>query len=240
MLWAADNDWAGETVVIVAGGPSLCLKQVRHIAIARAKETVRVIAINDAVYPCWFADVLWACDPPWWKHHEGVPGFPGRRVSFDPCGVPGVDHLIGTGTEGFDPTPGSIRSGGNSGYQAIHLSIHLGVERIILVGYDMHASGGTHWFGEHPDPVRRIFRNMSQRIMRFNDLVAPINEHGIEIVNCSPGSALKAFPMGSLESELKKQQDRKGRDEKAPSKDAKYHDRMVRPQNEDRSGYRTR
>lgn len=240
MQWADTDSWSGQTAVLVAGGPSLSLSQVRAIGMARARDLVRVIAINDAMYPCGFADIGHACDEQWWRHHLGAPGFVGKKTSLERTQYPDVECLNNTGTEGFDPVPGNIRSGGNSGYQAIHLSIHLGVERIILVGYDMHARGGTHWFGDHPEPIRRIFRNMDQRVAGFSGLVPALDERGIAVVNCSPGSALKAFPMGSLESEMKKLQDRKSKEDRAPQKDARYLDRMARPQSDTRPGYRTK
>jgi len=199
MHWVVEPDWRGDTVVIVAGGPSVTLSQVRAIGLARAGASIKVVAINDAIYPCWFADIGYACDTAWWRHHGGLPGFAGRRVSLDDCGIDGVDFLINTGTQGFDPAPGCLRSGGNSGYQALHLCAHLGADRVVLIGFDMR---GSHWFGEHPPAIRRIAPNMRNRIERFHELGAVLAARGIDVVNATPGSALTGFRVGDLELEL--------------------------------------
>ncbi|MHB1086151.1 MAG: hypothetical protein ACYCZ0_00190 [Minisyncoccota bacterium] len=171
---------------------------------ARAKDLIRVIAINDAVYPCWFADVGYACDKAWWDHHDGVPGFEGRRVTLRHQKnqvYEGADWLNSTGTDGFEPDPCGLRTAGNSGYQALNLCAHLGAATVLLVGYDMH---GTHWFGDHPESCRRAQPNQKRLASHFADLVAPLAERGIRVVNCSPGSAITAFPMGDIETELQR------------------------------------
>ena len=40
----------------------------------------------------------------------------------------------------FDPRPTHLASGGNSGYQAVHLAVHFGVKEIWLCGFDMCSS----------------------------------------------------------------------------------------------------
>lgn len=202
MHWTAEPIFTGRCVVAVAGGASLSLSQVREIGIARARNLIRVISINDAVYPCWFADLAYACDATWWKYHQGLPGFDGRRLSLDYSSVDGVDYLHNTGPTGFEPDPTGLRTGGNGGYQVLNLCAHLGAAQVLLVGYDMH---GSHWFGDHPDGVRRVAPNMPNRIRHFTDLVDPLTERGVEVINCSPGSALQGvFPMGNLSTELKR------------------------------------
>src|SRR5690606_9521612 len=83
MHWRATALFRGRPTVIVAGGPSLDLAQVRAVAMARAGDRIRVVAVNDAVYPCWFADIAYACDRKWWRYHNGLPGFPGRKLSLE-------------------------------------------------------------------------------------------------------------------------------------------------------------
>lgn len=199
MHWRVAPDYRGAVVAIVGGGSSLSLSQVRLLGIARASDLIKVISLNDAIYPCWFADLGFSCDREWWQYHGELAGFPGRRVSLDDSGVAGVDFLKNTGSVGFDEDPGNLRSGGNSGYQALHLCAHLMPAKILLVGFDMR---GAHWFGEHPPALRRTVPHMDNRIRRFDDLKAPLAERGIEVVNCTPGSALGAWRRGDLETEL--------------------------------------
>lgn len=169
---------------------------------ASAASKIKVIAINDAAYPCWFADIAYCCDKRFWKHHNGFPGFRGIRVSCDDSGFPGIRFLKNTGTQGFDPTPGHVRTGGNSGYQAIHLAIQLGVSKIILVGYDMRGAPQEHWFGKHPDPIACMAMTQANRIRCFAELKPVLDQHGVTILNSSPGSALTFFRHVALEQAL--------------------------------------
>lgn len=208
MLWRAEPIFAGHTIACVAGGPSLSLSQIREIGIARAKDAIRVIAINDAVYPCFYADVLYACDKTWWQAHDGVPGFDGRRVTLKHGavdGYDGADWLVSTGPEGLELDASGLRTAGNSGYQAINLAVHLGAKRILLVGYDMRGDNASHWFGQHPPECRKTMVGGFDRMAKhFITMVSPLKELGVEVINCTPRSAITAFPMGDLMAEIKK------------------------------------
>lgn len=237
--WIAERLWPEATVVVVAGGPSLSLGQVRTIGMARTREIIRVVAINDAVYPCWFADLLYFCDRQWGEAHDGVPGFRGRRVTLRHQQNPvhdDADWLLSTGPEGFEPDPGGLRTAGNSGYQAINLAAHLGARHILLVGYDMRGDNSAHWFGLHPESCRRqMTRGFDRMAPHFNGLAEPLRERGIAVVNCTPGSAITAFPTGDLMTELKRAET-----VKKPAKDTKtapYADRQIAAGG---NGYKTR
>lgn len=201
--------WTGCTSVILAGGPSLSLKQIRAIAMARMREAspFRVIAVNDAIYPAWFADWHHACDREWWYHHiQTVHQFPGIKTTLaDDVPEPWVTgYLENSGCEGFDPDPSRCRTGANSAYQAMHISIHAGVRKIILVGVDMKASGADHhWFGDHPKVITPLNADYQHTMVpHFETLKPALAERGIEVVNASPGSALAAFPLVNLEEAL--------------------------------------
>lgn len=187
--------WPGGTIACVGGGPSLTAADVAYV---RGRVTA-TIAINDAYRLAPWADVLYACDAKWWYWHKGAPGFAGLKYSIDP--VAGARHrdvhvLKRTGDEGLELDAGGLRSGGNSGYQAIGLAVHLGAARVILLGYDMQ---GGHWFGAHPNGSKPPFVLCLQR---FETLIAPLAALGVEVVNCSRESALTCFPRRSLEEAL--------------------------------------
>lgn len=181
---------------------SLTLAQVRLLGIARAKDLIRVIAVNDAVYPCFFADVAYACDRKWWAFHRDIAGFRGIKVSLDLTGLPGVRQLENTGTEGFDPRPGRIRTGGNSAYQALHLAAHAGARRSILVAIDMQGEG--HWFGDHPKEVRGGKQSYPKRLEEFADVAPIYADLGMDVVNVSSSSAIGAFRRSTIEAELQR------------------------------------
>lgn len=209
--------WAGVgTAVIIGGGPSLTLKQIRAIARARLTRAndFRVIAVNDAVYAAWFADWLHACDGTWWREHIfGVHAFPGIKTTLDET-IPApwvTGYLENSGNEGFDPDPSRCRTGGNGVYQAICICIHLGVKSIVLAGVDMKDSptGEKHWFGDHPEHFcgghRRAIKVDFARNMlwQFPTLLPTLAERGIEVLNINLDSALETFKKIPIEQALR-------------------------------------
>ena len=203
--WTVPRLWDDATVAIVDGGPSLTLRHVHRLAIAHGDGRIKVIAINDAVFPCWWADWLHACDPKWWEWHRnhGIDRFPGIRttnVQNAICAVWGV-HLVRTdGVGGFSDDPARVKTGKNGAYIAVQMAVHAGAKRILLLGVDMKpgAPGEMHWFGLHPDGDRHMpdFAGMRET---WKTLVEPLKSRGVEVVNCSPDSALDCFPKARLE-----------------------------------------
>lgn len=213
-LFAPGPIWKGETAVVVAGGPSLSLKQVREIGIARANDRCRVIAVSDAVYPCWFADILYSADAKWWDHHIGVPTFKGQKVSRNRLGRYDVDHLRGIdcngkanpfhyveGVDGYDATPGMLRYGPNSGHHAVHLAAQLGASRIITAAMDFTDKdfARDHWFGRHQDDMDMCSETSVWRA-KFHFLTDELAKIGITVLNASLSSTIKWLPTVRLES----------------------------------------
>jgi len=196
--------WDGQTVVCIGGGPSLTAADVNAV-----RGVARVIAINDAYRLAPWADVLYACDDKWWGWHEGVKSFTGPKYSIEsssPVRWPDVQILKNTGTTGLELDPSGLRTGFNSGYQAIGLAKHFGAARILLLGYDMSPDGTqTHWFGEHPDGQPSPYQKMREA---FDTIVEPLRDSGVEVINCSRRTALRAFACAPLEQELARLQER--------------------------------
>ena len=175
---------------------------------AHGRGGTAVIAVNDAIYPCGFADIAYACDPQWWDLHGGLRAYRGLKVALGVSRggqpfAPAYDDVWWvecSGTDGWDDDPDKIRSGGNSGYQALQVAAKgYSPKNIILVGYDMQ---GPHFFGEHPASIR-MHPNMATWIQSYNILGDKlIDSMGINVVNASPGSALKRFPPVDLAAAL--------------------------------------
>lgn len=195
--WQVPRDFAGKTCVILATGESLTQEDVDYAA-AHAE----VIAISDAWRLCPQAFCLYSCDAKWWMHHQNAPGYRGLKVTLDDSlPFPDVKCLKwrreGEKTYGFDPDPNYLRTGLNSGYQAVHMAVHFGFTRILLLGYDMR---GKHFFGDHPKGFKGS--SYSEFIAAFRTIVDPLKELGVEVINCTPGSALPWFPMMELREAL--------------------------------------
>lgn len=201
--------WTGRIAIIVGSGPSFTLKQARQIAIARnrAGSPFRVIAVNDAIFPCFWADWLHGCDSIWWfTNIQSVHTFPGIKTTLaEDVPEPWVTgYLENSGCDGFDPDPSKCRTGANGVYQATCIAIHAGATKIIYVGVDMkEADGLKHWFGDHPHVGgnMRVDYQMTM-VPHFAALLPVIEERGIELVNASPGSALPTFPLVDLDKAL--------------------------------------
>lgn len=187
--------WPGATVVCLGTGPSLTAEDV-----ATCRGRARRIAINDAYRLAPDADVLYGCDARWWGWHGGVPGFAGLKYALarkDTTFPADVQVLANTGESGLELDPSGLRTGRNSGYQAINLAVHLGATRILLLGYDMGQAPGqpSHFFGEHPTNQALPFALF---LNQFPSIVAPLEARGVEVINCSRQTALTCFPRRAL------------------------------------------
>lgn len=197
--WTVPPLWEGKTVAILASGPSLTPAVVASAAVLPR------IVVNDSFRLAPDAELLYAADTSWWTINNDALDFVGLKVTIGTDNPwPQVHRLRNTGTLGFDPDPSSVRTGGNSGYQALHLAIQGQAARILLCGYDMHINSGYHWFGKHKFPlVNTHADDFPARAKRFVLLAEAAKERGIEIINCSLGSAIDAFPIRRIEELLK-------------------------------------
>lgn len=126
-------------------------------------------------------------DRKWWKTYgeDARSRFAGERVSSS-TSVPTartvqMDHF------------------GNSGAAAIALAAKMGAKRVILIGYDCHKRGKAHWFGDHPKGLGNA-GSLPKWPQAFGRLAKTLTK--IDIVNCSPGTALTCFPTAELDEAL--------------------------------------
>lgn len=175
----------------------------QKIAEVVRESSFNCIAINTTFKIAPWASMLYACDAAWWFHHaQEALKFKGLKVTQS-SNVPfkNVLSLRGTGDSGFDDDPRCIRTGKNSAYQALHIAIHAGAKKIILCGVDMH---GANWHGDHPKPLRTTKQVGYQMMIELWETIIPeLNKRNIEVINCSPESALNVFPKMNLEQALK-------------------------------------
>lgn len=166
------------------------------------------IVINDSYQLAPWATYHYFCDPKWWKWHkdrEDYKGFTGIRICQDVIDEPGIVKIDGESKEGLSLDPDKIYFNSNSGFQALNLAYHFGASRILLLGYDLKFAkdGRSHWFGDHPDNVRS---NYPAWFTGFSIAADQLKEKGVEVVNCSPDTALSCFERMSLASALSSEQ----------------------------------
>jgi hypothetical protein len=148
--------------------------------------------------PAPWADVLFASDAKWWREYQvRAMAFEGIKItSNNGLKWEGLNNLAFSPRAPFDDRPTHMVSGGNSGYQAIHIAAHFGAARILLLGFDMReaptAMGGQprrHFFGNHP-PTCNSKGRFHVWIRNIQSLCRYLNAKGVSVVNCTPGSAL--------------------------------------------------
>lgn len=184
--WTVPRMWAGRTVAILASGPSMS----QEIANAVRDAHLPCIAINTTYQLAPFADMLYAADTEWWEFYKGVPEFRGLKVCCQHT-LLGIQVIKHTGTHGFEDRPDAIRTGSNSGYQALHIAVHAGAKRVLLFGFDMH---GGHWHPDHPTPLRKTLSVTYEKfVANFTALAPLLKDRGVEVLNCTPGSLLACF-----------------------------------------------
>lgn len=195
--------WPGETVVVIGGGESVRPEDFTAIGVWRARGGPRrVIAINNAYQQARYADVLYACDAPWWRlHYVDViaSGFEGELWTQDKKALElgALKHVQSLPRPGLGRFPGVIHQGANGGYQGVNLAYQAGAKRILLVGFDMQ---GGHWHGDHPKPLTNPTPSLfNVWVHNFVRLAEDLCDEGIDVINCSRVSRLTCFPRRPLE-----------------------------------------
>ncbi len=231
-IWRPEQVWFGATCVLIGSGPSLTIQQTSQVYVQRCERRdagdFKVAVVNNSLLAAPWADMLYAGDLRWWEHAAAQ--FPQALTRFEGaymvtqdsrvplrwtsvrCLEPTVNDDDGSRL-GYDPRPGCVRNGPNSGYQALHVLVQLGVRRVILLGFDCRATPATpesldghHWHGRRVHPTGRRMDYGSEQYGYWKDgfaaLKEPLEARGVDVVNCSPGTALDVWRCGPLENEL--------------------------------------
>jgi hypothetical protein len=207
--WAIPRCWPGECVAILGGGLSLRQEQVDH-----CRGRCRVIAINRAFKLAPWSDWLYGCDSDrFWTWHPEALEFDGTKVVvrkvryYGPAYWRQLQKLADAGVkilkhsahelpalprhEGVSNDPGVVR-GDNSGFQILSVIHHTGASTVLLLGFDQH---GRHWHGGYADIGVPDYAGM---IPRLESLVKPLEQAGVCVLNCSPGSAVPYWDRADL------------------------------------------
>ena len=194
-----------KTIVCVASGPSLTAADVDY---CRGKASVLVV--NDCYRLAPWADFMYAADVSWLGlNYQAIAAhFHGERWTQDAQAAEwyGMRYIRSMDEPGLSCDPLVIHQGENSGYQAVNLAYHLGAQRILLLGYDMGATGNSHWFGDHPPALCGLdelkTRAWPRWIAHFGKLAEGLAWAGVEVVNCTRSTNLGCFPRMTIEQAL--------------------------------------
>jgi hypothetical protein len=216
--------WEGKKAVCIASGPSLTDGMLRAVKEARERDECRVIVVNDMYLVAPWADVLYFADGKWWNWHkagvakswswakfsaqqvrDAFTQFPGQKVTiWHPAMAksPELFVLKNDGQESLSNKPNAIRTGSNSGYQALNISVLSGANPIVLLGYDMRFEGTrSHSHNGHETRMGEpAYNNYAKRFVSVQN---PLKSLGVKVLNCSPGSKITAFPIVPLEEALR-------------------------------------
>lgn len=155
---------------------------------------------------------MYGCDPQWWAHHQGT-DFRGEKWSTHDSTRDsvndkteahekwGVRCVRGARDSTFSTDPSIINYGDNSGFQAVNLAILFGCKHITLIGFDMREVGGKkHFFGDHPQGLGNS-ANYSNFARHFENAAKHMPK-GVRIVNATPNSGLRCFPMMTFDAAM--------------------------------------
>jgi hypothetical protein len=158
-------EWA-----LLAPGPS-----AREL-VPQIPTDVKLGVIGNAFELVDSAEFLVSADRGWWLKHPAAIEFKAAHY----CNAPGVPDVVNV----------SVDPGMNSGLIGLIVAVRKGATQIRLYGFDMH---GSHFFGQYENGLRNTTGIRREAFHEQYAEWAGANRH-IEILNCTPGSALTCFP----------------------------------------------
>jgi hypothetical protein len=181
---------------VVGGGPSIAdldVEKLRHKNIIVTNNAYQLVPWAQYLYfmdagPNTFYDI----------HKDKLHTFKGQIVTTAHQ-LSGHKEFIYLPQGKYSLEMDSMHRGSNSGQGAIQLAAKLGAKEIILLGFDMRkVDGKNNYHNEHKQRVRDNLYE-TDHIPKTETLKPFLDSHGIKVINCTPNSALKCFPIEPLE-----------------------------------------
>lgn len=222
-LWEVPPIWEGGECWIIGGGPSMPRQfGVPEDIIRRVMEGhegpstyspflspihgKHVIAINNAYLIGSWIDVMFFGDCKWYPANaDALSKFPGLKLTS--CARFKKPHEICNGIRflawdhekgfGISTKPDMVAWNLNSGAASVSIAHHLGVKRIILLGFDMKLDEKkkSHWHGAYGTSKNpKMVPHFQKQMFGFEFIARDAQSLGIEIINASPDSAITHFP----------------------------------------------
>lgn len=189
--------WKGTAVAVLASGDSFSEEQAAAVLQWRNQDRNgrKVMAINTTYQRAPWADVIYACDRPWWTeyHKRVVAACPDAQLwtqDAKAAELYELNHIPSLRKEGLSLEPGVINQGENGGYQAIGLAHQAGAKTVYLLGFDMQ---GGHWHGPHPGNLNKV-NTYDRWLKNFVKFAVDCKAVNLEVINCTSTTALRSFP----------------------------------------------
>lgn len=110
------------------------------------------------------------------------------------------------GKQGQGLGKGHIQHGGHGGHQALNLAHWLSMDRdgvkpkaIYLLGYDMGATGITHWFGLHPKD-KLPTGHYPNFVPQYKRISEDLQREGVPVINLTRETALTQFERSTVDA----------------------------------------
>jgi hypothetical protein len=230
MLWTVPPLWDSGACFILGGGPSVPRQfNIPNDIVAKvmagelpastyspyfeAIHNKHVIGINNAYMIGTWIDISFFGDAGWYVIHRlGIAKFPNLKVTC--CNrfadrpakaMEGIKYLKKDkeAVQGISKNKSAVAWNNNSGAASISLAVHLGVKKIYLLGFDMSLDKNqiSHWHGTH-NREKKIVPPFWRHLRGFPLIAEQAKELGVQIFNCSNQSAIKDFPIMTVEEAL--------------------------------------
>lgn len=209
MIWQDSECW------IIGGGASIAeqfnipedvieRKDISEFSpYLRALHNKHVIGVNAAFMLGNWVDVLFFGDDQFYSKNENkINGFEGLKIScaIEKYKLPdSIRHIERLKKFGISEQSDLLYWNESSGAAAINLAIHFGVKKIFLLGFDMcNVNDKSHFhkhYGHSKPPYER-------HLLAFEQISKDAEKLGVEIINCSPNSAIKQFSKMTIKEAL--------------------------------------
>ena len=206
--WIIPEEWKGETIFVVGGGPSVAHQRPHRLA------GRKVIAINSSYETVPFAQYVFFGDNRWHEEHRNRPAFKqfltharAVTVSAPATGayLKKLDRITPTCVEnGLTVTRRGLSCQKTSFQGAINLAAMLGAKTIVLLGLDGQRSpnGLSHHHKPHKWVTRPGTITWDLQMTQLQFIVQPLKNLGIETFNTNPESRFTYWPHRPLEDFL--------------------------------------
>lgn len=208
--------YQGQTALIICTGPSLTPEVIEKVKESKLKK----FGVNN-IYKIIDIDVFVACNDFYFDHYwdKGLRDCKAEMwTNSERCSKQYGVNYIRTPADneipGLSKDPSYVHRHHGSGPMCLNVAYHYGITKMLLVGWDMYYPGKVdrfnynkprHFFGD--DEISGKHFPMTGDDGEFTGLIRETcsikpEDYGIEIINCTPNSAMTCFPMGNLEDYL--------------------------------------